>query len=442
MSLEIEDNPYAPPQTNVQSLPDSRLWKIEGNDLWVRNGASFPDVDLVTGEICSDKPKLRSVGLQNPFATILFLVVVVPMLFMPELVRTRWGISISLWWLLVPLILSSPFWPSKMRYARITCARSGKKAQTHWKKGILFTGLGLVLLGIATGFMAVQKRDSVMVLVALAIVVAGILAFLAAIIWNGMKRSQVRCAEIEANWFRLRDISPVVIEHLRRTEQQIHRSARDPNIWIYSVDLTRYPMSEWCRVLKWNPIACLNIFLRKFVQRTPLVMQGSIKRDPSMVSPEVISEKFRGEVEEFRQRLEPKGWALEGWQRVRVQGFDAWTEEATFLHSDGRSSLSLVITDGSPFKRRMALVLLSWTQDGRILRTITQPEFAGFIPEVKVMRVKGGTKEVMKLHEKRIAEEKCIRLQGIHEWAHRAHEIHLRSHAYMYERGIYGPLES
>lgn len=434
MSLDTDANPYAPPQEIVPAvIMETALWRIEGAELWVRNGAHFPNVDLASGEIDLEKPVLKTVQITGfrpvSFAWLaLFLATIFSALYFQH-----HNPGLTLWPLaFVPLVATVVMLTRYMRSATVTFHESQDRESCRVapKLARVSCAIALLLVFVAVFVPAAQEY-------AMAIGLSGFFLMVAGAILGNFGKTRLHVVGLSGIWFRLRGISPAVLEKLSQSSPEV--GEREAGYGYFTINYLTYPWHVLCRVYGWNQAH--KIALWKWTRSERFTVRTRILTALRQIPEEEISESFRTIVGRFREGFAKQGWQMATWDRELAHG--SYQEDALFLHQNGYDVMIVVGIGDGELVRVVYTILYSWTMSGKILYTANNINFPHVNPQVEdcVLPGKDGN-IVIAHHMRRSAAEGCIAITDWKDAVQRMIDLLKKNHAEMYRRGMCTALES
>jgi len=436
-------NPYAPPTVEEPVAISQGRWRLDGNDLWVRNGAFFPGVDLVTGEVGLARTSPRRVVLlrQHGITWLLFAVVIVVLVGLPTL-ESRFQINLSPNWILIGALGALVF--SRRSASPTRClVRYEESRRRARRRGILGTCTLLCALGAAaTPFLLWNAHTDTGLELMPEIYGVLLLLLLGFSIANRKMNGSLRAAGISGDWVLLGGVSPAAIAHIATLpEPETHPVDSDSRTYV--IRMAKLPFLQWCHVVKWKPLSCLNVALGKLFQSPNFNTRGLLRLKPTETPAEAISEVYRARIAGLESDLAAGGWTFSGWDLLLVPDqFSTRVESATFVHRDRHDSLVLAEITGA-FTTQFVTVLHAWLEDGTILRTSDERTFAILMnPTVEWERLPGAERsELISRHLQKSQARHAVILNGADDIARRLTQMGIENHAWLYGLRIYGALE-
>ncbi len=438
------ENPYAAPLANDPAPEAPGLWRIDGSDLWVRNGAFFKDVDLTSGEIHPDQPVARRVTMTAAPAMIFLNAVVVALAILGGAayeIETGHDLPFFLIFVVMAVLLrfTKRWTPSVM----IGFEESRRRARI--RKWILWSATAMFLLGIACPYLA-QRLDPIgrrvsstgYIWITLVPMLIGIML----VLFAGWWRRPPCCLGRVGSWFRLGRIAPAAMDHLRTLATQAPVSQPTGN-FTYTIDLLQFSVLDWFRAVGWKPLPCLNVLLGKLSRSPGFVTRQVMRMTPSFVAEEMISDSFRGRIAVIRGSLDPTEWQWLGWDHTRMpDALGTLIESATFLGSDGTCSLYFLESTSGRQPTVAVTILQTWLTDGRVVRTSNERALPCMHPGILWERFPGTPpQEVIRRHLQAISTFSCEILQDDRDVLSRLLAMQQENHRWFHAKGIFGPLE-
>lgn len=438
------DNPYAAPLSAEPGPGAPGLWRIEGSELWVRHGAFFRGIDLMTGEVDPPDPVSRQVAVvgASPL-TILIFVVLSAAVVGATVYERKTGHHLSFLVIFLIFVVIIRFTKRWIPTVMIGFEESRKRSKRRkWIRAAAFV---MFAIGIAAPYFTTRLSPArhgfspwIYLWVTLPPVAMG-LGFSLLAAWL---RRPPRCLGRVGSWFRLGRISPHAIEHLRSLAAARPVSQPTGN-YLYTIDLRKFSLIAWFRALGWRPLNCLRVALAKLTHAPGFVTRQIMRMSPAFAPEEIISNAFRERISDIRQGLDPSLWHWLGWDHLKLPDLlGTIIESASFLHTDRRCCLHFTESRNSRQQPVAMTVLHSWLADGRVIRTSNERVLPSMHPGILWIRLPGASNgEVIRRHLEAMAGMDCIPLADGHEMLARLLAMQQENHRWFHGKGIFGPLE-
>ena len=271
------ENPSAPPAIAENEAPSLLLWRVDGEDLLVRNGAVLPEVDLETGETGDGLQRKPRANLTMPArsfnrtAKLVLLYFAVAWFFGVEglIVLLGVGTAAVLFNFLARLrgkpessmIIWEFIGPAHMK---------GRKMRIMWRLRIL-NAIGLGLL-IAPFVISTRSPDHDAWMLRIFGSGIGIIALL--YVWANLDRPKSFNRNGPPGWLRISPIHPDALKVLMETEHQMRTKPAQSETrkrLVHTVYLHRYPLRMLLGHQITNPLAILICILMKLLRSRWLV---------------------------------------------------------------------------------------------------------------------------------------------------------------------------
>lgn len=448
MDAPLSENPYEPPKASDPQVADGRFWRVEGDSLWIRDGAAIHGVDLVTGEIGPADPVPRKVHISRmTFSSWFGLLVIVAVLLWDNLGSSYTGHKpqFRLFWIALLLIaLVKPFSRMMPQTAGLLYDEPGARAKK--RKRLNRVAVAIALLGPAAyllllfGFRNPSARyfPVQQTLTILGVWVVCLITI--AIIRRPLDRAP-GCPTSANGWFQLSRIPLPVIAHLRN-QQFAQGDATGTGDWIYSIDFAKFTWRQWGRALRWKPWPLFKITLKKLLH-SPWVVDGfKMRRSLEPAREDELTPSFLEWVQGRQPTLEADGWRP--LLRTRLESVPQLahvSQSAIFLHTNRRDCLTLSDSSVRSGTATRQGELHTWLENGTVLRTIDQAALPLTFPGVLQEEIPGvDLPELIRRHRERADAAECLHLTGPDEVPARMFALAQRNHEWFVERGIFGPL--
>lgn len=438
------ENPYAAPLASDPAPEAPGLWRIDGSDLWVRNGAFFKDVDLTSGDVHPDQPVARRVTVIAASAIVFVNVLLFSLAILGSIAyEVKTGRDLPFFLIFVVMAVLLRF--TKRWTPSIMIGFEESRRRARMRKWLFWSAFAMFLLGIACPFLALKllhvgRRTSVtgFLWMTFVPVVIGLLLTLVAA-W--LKRPP-RCLGRVGSWFRLGRIAPAALDHLRTLATQTPISQPTGN-FTYTINLLKFSLLDWFRAVGWKPLPCLRVLLGKFSGSPGFVSRQVMRMSPAFVAEERIYEGFRSRIAIIRESLDSTEWQWLGWDQTRMpDALETFIESATFLSSDGTCSLYFLESTSGRQPTVAMTILQSWLTDGRVVRTSNERALPCMHPDVLWERIPGiPPEEVIRRHLQAISTFDCETLQDGRDLLSRLLAMQQENHRWFHAKGIFGPLE-
>lgn len=212
-------NPYSPPESvSGLCLDENGYWRIEGLDLWVRDGAEFTDVDLANGEVYPERPVQQAVQLEGLLTRWITWGTMGVGFGGAEIYKAISGARFTSALVFIPLLLIIPLITKRLPKANVAFVLA------NWRvRRLLFVKrLGAISAGFGglfgLGLLFLSKGDQVEL--GVSIVVLGFLVGGIASVFCYLWSPRLRCIGNQGSWFRITGVALQVIEHLSRQVEQ------------------------------------------------------------------------------------------------------------------------------------------------------------------------------------------------------------------------------
>lgn len=442
--MRDSENPYAAPVATDPSPEAPGLWRTDGSDLWVRNGAVFKDIDLTSGEVHPDQPVTRRVTVTAASA-IVFLNVLLLLLAIAGIAvyEIRTGHDLPFFLIFVVMVILVRF--TRRWTPSIVIGFVESRRRSRIRKWLYWSAFGMFLLGIACPFLALQlfqigRRTSVTGFLWMTFV--PMLIGLSLIVMGAWLKRSPRCLGRVGSWFRLGGIPPAALDHLRAIEAQAPIRQPTGN-FTYTINLLRFSLLDWFHAVGWSPLPCVRVMLAKLSGSAGFVTRQVMRMTPSFVEEGMISDGFRSRIAILRESLDPTGWQWLGWDHTRMpDALETLVESATFLSGDRTSSLYFLESTSGRQPTVAMTILQSWLTDGRVVRTSNERALPCMHPGILWKRFPGASpEEVIRRHLESISTSSCEILQDGRDVLARLLAMQQENHRWFHDKGVFGPLE-
>lgn len=373
------ENPSAPPAIAENEAPSSLLWRVDGEDLLVRNGAVLPEVDLETGETGDGLQRKPRANLTMPArsfnrtAKLVLLYFAVAWFFGVEglIVLLGVGTAAVLFNFLARLrgkpessmIIWEFIGPAHMK---------GRKMRIMWRLRILYAiGLGLL---IAPFVISTRSPDHDAWMLRIFGSGIGIIALL--YVWANLDRPKSFNRNGPPGWLRITPIHPDALKVLMETEHQMRTKPAQSETrkrLVHTVYLHRYPLRMLLGHQITNPLSILICVLMKLLRSRSMVRDAYHFSEAEERSLENLNPSLR-EAAAAWLAAHP-GWTFISGDHLTSPAGDFIVENA-ILASPGLEHIARIDRAWKERRENKGVVhftFLSWLTDGTHASTLDQP---------------------------------------------------------------------
>lgn len=445
-----EFNPYSTPAAQDPSMdPDTArgLWRVSDGRLLFRDGAKLPMVDLHTGR--ADVPLTpASTEFRAGSAAALGLirwgwaVLILPLVFFSDM-----GLGNHLplvifavvfgWSMVGRLLVARRFRRARLHWHVASEGERARRLRVKWVSRFFWAAFVFLMTCLFAGW---HEWTSLAFLV-----FAGGIVAMAALQRGSL---QLRCAGVKGDWFEIRGIPLPAMQVLgglqydaMREWEQGARATRMRKV--YAVHVHRFSIRAILGGQVRSPILCLVVLIMKLTRSRLLKRDAFASSEARDIKSGEWDPALRKRWDEIQTVEALHGWRLLHAREldspmgdVRTQGF-ALTSPA----DDQCLAIGLVqVANARASKEVEEISFRTWADDGTVWLTtnvFVQPPVP---PQVRAKQVKGGLKQVMAAHQRRIAGLRPVAVSGPGEWERRLVADDAERHAMYEAAGLFGPM--
>lgn len=396
-----DENPYAPSLVAEPEAPPSRVWRVDGISLLVKNQAVLPMVDLNTGEQGGDmKCVRRSLLKRNPVTMLGTLLLVAAYFFLSRSHAVDPG-------LLFFGLIFAMFFLKQVEALRGSPSQRlhvmeylGEKSLKRVTRGKLRRWINLI-------YIAVLVCSIMDVFPIFPVLPLGIVVVAGCIVWTILDRPPARSLPGPPGWMRISPIHPEAVRRLSALQQESEAmpSADDHSRRkIRTTYFYKFPLAMLIGDRK-NPFAIFNIVLAKLLRSHLLVRDTYHHSEAIPLDQAELSPPLRERIDHWIT-THPDWSYLAGTRLVSPDG-DIVMETAHLAPASLEHDLCLLCSwnIGAPARLIFQNTFLAWLRNGRRISTHDHSFINFNDPDSRAFRARGGMENVYQAHLRNCAGE-------------------------------------
>ncbi len=369
------ENPYAPPAVPESDAPSVRYWRTYGTSLFVRNGATLPEVDLETGVTGSDgklKPIQRVHQNFGGSALSRMMAIFAAYFVLSSYFQIR-GFMVVVCVFAVSFVLRLRGTPGG-RIAIWTFTEARRARRTTLRRIIRLVGLVLLLITLFIIPLFIPQLSGTSILQAY----MGWLALIAALaVWAFFDRPKYKIHAADPGWLRITPIHPTALEFLGSIEAaenlQLAGNPLPRRRLVHTTYYWRYPLRLLIGHHIRNPLVILRAVLMKLLRSRLLVRDSYHFSEAVDIPLEKLAPPLREAVESWLAAH--PGWTFIEGEHLPSPAGDLMSETACLAAPglDHCAQVSRAWLNQRPEKGVNHFRFITWLEDGSYLTTCDQP---------------------------------------------------------------------